>query len=323
MNRRRFLILLAIFPPLAIFVAARRTASWRPVAIAKVTDSSVNAASERYLIIGGNEGGPTLFDLKTRTWRYLANNEGITSEGAWKWKTEIVQNKMRLRLREADGPISYYEMPGATFTSTREDMTPSWIRVVPTANRVEVLCKDRYYRWKLGSRQLERNVRLKGGKGFFQAITRDGEAAVRANAHEITIVSTHSEQLMKRVLLMGFQNSGSPTISAFGSYALYNDREQSHFSSWHVVNARTGRTLWTFNTEISKTFSLFPFFSPDETLIALPVPSMGQWQIRDLKTGQILRTLPLLPNAPWGAFSPDGATLYSVANGVLYRQRAR
>lgn len=95
--------------------------------------------------------------------------------------------------------------------------------------------------------------------------------------------------------------------------------EGAQIDRYHVIESSTGNTLCELE---SSAFSLYSSaISPDEKRIALPLS--GQWQVRDLKTGQLLRALPLVPNTVSGAFSPDGNTLYSVADGVLYRQRAR
>ena len=65
------------------------------------------------------------------------------------------------------------------------------------------------------------------------------------------------------------------------------------------------------------------FRAPDDKQLAVPKTKRHCWEIHDSKTGVLLHTLPMISGVYTGAFSPDGATLYSVANGVLYKQRAR
>ena len=89
---------------------------------------------------------------------------------------------------------------------------------------------------------------------------------------------------------------------------------------WNVHDAHSGRLLWQYQLEEHIRERAI---APDESVIALPFPAREQWEIRDLKSGEPLRTLPLVPALQSATFSPDARTLYSLAGGVLYRQRAR
>ena len=93
---------------------------------------------------------------------------------------------------------------------------------------------------------------------------------------------------------------------------------------WHfdVFDARSGRVRWNFDLENTATTDA-PTWDYTGNRIALPLPSRGVWEVHRFPSGELLTTLPLVPGAGRGAFSPDGNTLYCVVGGVLYRQRAR
>ena len=108
-------------------------------------------------------------------------------------------------------------------------------------------------------------------------------------------------------------NGGPPSVEivATTKHQINNDFE-----------TRAGRLLWKFDLPTIDT-NVIIAFTPDEKTIAIARPDLRAWELRDIQTGQIIRTLPLVPATECAAFSPDGAALYCVAGGTLYRQRAR
>ena len=331
MKHRRFLVALAVVVPLAAFIAAKVVASWRPVVLGNVSQRGAHSAhlmgdSERYVWVENyhSEGDVgyskrTLFDLETGNARLLADSEGIADDGAWLWELQTDQEKPLLWLREGDEPPVSYALNADALHTTRRDV--ALFRVFPALNRVEMLLGRRIYRWNKSSRQLERTSKIAFSNGNDTALSRDGETIVHADVKSINLGVARTGQLSRRVPFRGFKWSYEKRVSPFGSWIL-SDVNDSKWpvTHWRVVNASTGRSSWNF---YQKDWAENPVFSPDEIAIALPVFARKLWEIRDLQTGALARTLPMITGAQRGVFSPDGETLYSVANGVLYRQRAR
>ena len=163
----------------------------------------------------------------------------------------------------------------------------------------------------------------------------DGESAVTSNTVEIRRLALQTGEMSAPTPLEGQQNTNHWGLSPQGNFHVANSFDAQKFDKidpfdyekrravkvvWNVHDTHTGRLLWRFLLEVNVRERAI---APDESVIALPFPSRAQWDIRDLQTGQKLRTLPLVPNLKSAAFSPDAKTLYSLAGGVLYRQRAR
>ena len=217
------------------------------------------------------------------------------------------------------GPITSYSVP-TNFGRGVQELSPDCVRISPDKNRLEMLLVERYFRWNLKSHRLERDVSLRElGVSMTATIARDGESIVSPNFGLIKIASTKTGQSPRIVPLQGVRSFESMRVSPLGYYALYDAPGTIGPSRFNVVDVQTGRALWQFDLDSLRDYAEF---SSDEKWLALPLTQRKIWQIRDTKTGKFLRTLPLVPGAHGGAFSPDGATLYSVANGILYRQRA-
>ena len=247
--------------------------------------------------------------------------KGIALDGGRVWNFDI-NSQGQLQLRAANSPTLSYQIPAADIAEIFGGFTgfiPAWVRITPTSDRVEILFEGRYYRWKFNSRQLERDVVLQPSDRSFEKVTRDGEAAISASPDAIIVASTRPQRTFKRVLLAGLKTFDSNiAISPFGAYALYKKYVPNGSASYLIVETRSGRVLWTFSMDDINLTSI----SPDETRIAIPMVARRQWEIRELATGNLLCTLPAVAESS-GAFSQDNSTFYSVANGVLYRQRAR
>ena len=323
MNRRRFLIALAPFLQLAIFIVARaadEVSAFRPVAVGKVAGAdSVFAATTRYLLIYGDRTGETLFDLKRGAQHPLTENEGLVGRGAWKWKL-VVGRTVQLQLRWANGPVSLYACPQFEGDGLKP-LAPDWMRISPRANRLEVLLMNRYYRWELRSGRLTRDVPMAFFDGSIVASSTSPDVLVKAGDAGIDFVSIGSGRRVRHVALRAPKDFTAGQFAPGGSYAVCTANNGFGPPQRNlVVDTRTGRVLWKFALTDWRDS---PPFSPDGKRLAVPQIKRHRWEIHDSKTGAILRTLPLVPGATTGAFAPDGNTLYSLANGILYRQRAR
>ena len=331
MNRRRILIALAVFVPLALFGAAKNAASWRPVKLGALP--SVGAASplplvmasSNAVIVAGDSSGTTWFDLPTQRARARRSNEGFTKDGANTW--EVTGSPPQLELLQNTGRVAY-PLPATAVRqigvfgagSARAEQ-----QVEQREGRVELLTWDRYCRWNAGSRELERDIGWGGGSLWADAAaTRDGENIVAIGGGRIAFFSTRDERATRRVpVATPPGETYQPTqVSPYGSYAIYETAKTGALvRRADVLNCATGGRVWSFQ-KTSGTGDA-TVISPDEIWLAQANSARRIWEIYDLKSGALQRTLPQVSNARTAAFSPDGNTLYSVADGVLYRQRAR
>ncbi len=318
---RRFLIALAVAAPLALLASAKVVTRWRPVALARfganVSPNDGLRASERLVVVGDQK-----YDLKEGYTDALPNN--FAGVGAWTWSW-APGYPPQLFLDDGVHPLRVYDLP-VNISLREAGFAQPLVRFSPVTNRVEMLVRGRYFRWNAQSRQLERQLHFTFEDNEFVeddpaiALTKDGETLVIAAPTLIREFSTRTGKLTRRVPLQGVEFFETIRLSPFGAYALYEVGGQRNDFAQDVVDARNGRALWRLEMDSNQTPAVF---CPDESVIAVPLDKRRQWQIRDAKTGVMLRTLPLVPNTDAGAFSPDNATLYSVADGVLYRQRAR
>jgi len=338
MNRHHFLIALAVVVPLAMFVAAKQITVWRPTKMG-VLNGNIRRympveihAFDDYVTVGADSEDFTRFDLKTGAQNPLRGVRFSADDARYSYLA--LSDRFELRLSDASGrAVSYRtsDAPAKPFTNAALSV-PDVLRVSKNENRVELLSGGHYFRWNKSLRSLERDVVLRddNSQHFTSysndfaskhwALTRDSESAVYAGASAILFFSTRTGRVTNRVLLEGVEFFETIRVSPFGHYALYEAPGQKSYFEQRVVNSFTGRSQWSLKMDSNQTDAAF---SPDETQIAVPIAKRKIWEVRSLETGKITRTLPLVTGTQTGAFSPDGATLYSVANGVLYRQRAR
>ena len=313
MKRRRLFIALAVILTVAIFVAAKLATRWRPVEVTRFDTSNWSTdsveVSRNFVAVGDKK-----LDLHTGAQTDLDGQ--ILGVGTWTWQ-RVTDSKIQgyLSLDDAAGHKRRYELPGI---GGEWDVTPVGpiVRYTPNADRLEMISNGAYYRWKWQSRQLERTVKLEYSEDV--ALARDGETLIYPRESDIATLSTRTGKITRRVPLQGGEFFESVRLSPSGIYALYEAPD--HFFTQHVVDARTGRALWDAKMDNNNRDAIF---APDETLLAVPQAQRKIWEIRALPGGHILRTIPFVPNLDAAAFSPDNSTLYSVAGGVLYRQRAR
>ena len=332
MNRRRLLVALAVLLLLAIFGAAKIAASWRPVAVVRLFPAGTSgfwtplAVSSRYVSAGEN----ALFDLNTgervaraRVFDYRGTFVGETLEptgGLWSLpQSGAPRVQLRDGARRFDLPL-----PRALLL---DDLRNYLLRAPHQASqgatwraqgRFDLLGEGVYLRWRAG--RLERDLSYLVADDGPATLTRDGETIVIAGSSGFSFLSARTGKLQRRVVFTKFKPYGWVEISPYGSHALYDVTGSGGLQSrWRVVEAQSGRVAWEFVAHSHNR----ALFVPDADAVAVPVSARKQWEIRALSDGHLIRTLALVPGEPAAAFSPDGKTLYALADGVLYRQRAR
>ena len=336
MNRRRFLIALAVAVPIALFIPAKIAASWRPIKVAVIEPPNSNGshpfgptisfrvhASAREITfptIKDDETKSMLFDFETQKVRAL-KSEGVVAGSNGLWRLEKGKTP-RLVVRQSAMSERSYPLPAADaneINAMPADLYQESADVAANDTRVEMAVGAHYYRWNTRSRVLERNTNCDMEDSLEnQAITRDGASLVNAGLSKISALSTQTGEFTRhnKVPITGAEGAH---ISEFGSYALY-EPPLSNAMTFHVIETANARELWQFKTNNMDDPIVA---SPDEKYLAIGRNNSKLWEIHDAKTGAIVRTLPMVEAVNSGAFSPDGATLYSVVGGVLYRQRAR
>lgn len=166
MNRRHFLVALAVIAPVAVFIPTKIAASWRPVKVAPLLGTQplwspwLMRVSQRYVVTGG--GIYTRFDLQTGQ-RQLIQRESIAENGAWTAKLRPGTTGSLELLLSKDGATFAYPIANANFSSSDTGLeakllSRQTLRVSPNSNRVELIFADTYNRWNLTSRRLERSI---------------------------------------------------------------------------------------------------------------------------------------------------------------------
>ncbi len=206
-----------------------------------------------------------------------------------------------------------------------KDLNPpensSCILISPKQNKAMVLDVNGINEWNFRTGKHQRELFIDGlveggGRSEF-ALSRDGQTFLHAKETSFLQGDTTSGKTTRTTRLQNIRFHESLILSPYGRYAFY-DQPGAPFR-WGVVSTQTGKRLWGFS--IPPIVSPLWAVSDDETTIV--VPADKEWQVRDLQNGAVLRRLPFVVGVRAASLSPDGATLYCVANGVLYRQRAR
>ena len=323
--KRRLIVVFAVLLPVVIFVAMKWATRWRPAAIGNLTGvKPINwnrlqtfDVSDRYVIVGDNDNR-VLFDLRSGQLR-PSESEGITQDGTALWKA--VENPRQLIIQN-DSERRVYTMPWPE-VSWMDDFSTAQPQVMDGPETTKVFHKYSLIHWNSDAPQTPKIVNCQIDLVLSRyALTRDGGKIINGCSDGITEVLARTGKVAKHIALVPKSTLNAvPRLSPFGTYALYEEGIAGSPYRCRIVDASTGHTLWRFvGTEWEMYLSEI---SRDEEIIAIPLFSRKVWQIHDLKTGKLLRTLPLAPGFKVGAFSPDGNTLYSITNGILYRQRAR
>ena len=333
MNRRHLLIALAVALPIAVFIPAKIAASWRPVAVGSMkADFTTSiaysqpyvAATPREVCMHMMRFNPAIFDLKSGQSRPFYG--AVTRERDARWEI-IVEGKANLLKLYFPDLTQVFKIPKETHVITTRTGRAD-IQVSSNAQSVQMLAGLWFCRWDRKSGKLQKEFRvLKGdyNHGYGEVtLSGDAEYVVSANKSRISFISTRDEQLSQRFPLTQFKSYYTipQQSSLFGTYTSYWESLPHSISQgrFTMIDTTNGRSLHKFDWNTNDV----TVFSPDETLFAIGrVGTEAQWEIRDLRTGQLVRTLPLVPQTKAAAFSPDNGTLYSIKGNRLYRQRAR
>ena len=327
-RRRHLSVVLALAIPVALLVPAKLVTSWRPVVIGELVNHDSGAieqpptiAASQTELIAGFDYEYARFDLRTRQRRESAF-QGITKDGAATWQ---IRRGTPCQLEiERQGRVHAYNIPSpqSQVLQDENDFYLSPAEVLDEPSRVQLLFRSTLLRWKPGSPQLQQRVRCEmDAEKENVTLARDGKSIIVAGDDSVSKVSTQSGRVIKRIPFQEIdaESAWRDRLSPFGSYAAYKDRAGDEH--YRVVELSTGRTLWEFDAASFDRGQYGLSFSPDEKLIALPFED--KWEIRDVVSGALLRTLPALPYPQASAFSPDSGTLYTISGGVVASQRAR
>lgn len=343
MNRKhkRSLILFPLSLGVVGLFAGREMASWRPVKQGQSIDNAYYMDAAQAWVLAATDSnssnmGCSLLNLRTHKASLEIHEEGkpVGVEGDFFWCLNPHRTaggnttRLTLTLRNTYGhEQSFSWKPSDDFDVS--PVKPVVVHLCLESNEIELLCKQQVLRWSLSTGRLQKSVALSfigvsdGGDGIANScsFSRDGETVVLAGWGGIYFFSTRDGQLKRSIPFLGFHGYEYRFLSHSGSYALYDAPGlKAPSTRWRLIDTQAGRIKWSFESDLP---SDVPVMSADEKLIFFPLSSRRCWEVRDLATGRTLRQLPFLPNSSVAAPSPDGATLYSVAGGVLYRQRAR
>ena len=165
------------------------------------------------------------------------------------------------------------------------------------------------------------NLKTRKGHYAFCGSLADDKEVISINYSFIAWFSARNGKLLKRLKL---PIDYDPTLMELswdaGIVCFISPVNEGPRMRWDVYEVATARFMWSFEAPDLSTPSFM-----DETLklYFVAAPDRQVWEVRDLQSGEIKRTLPLIPGTRAGMISRDAATLYTVANSVLYGQRAR
>ncbi len=343
MNRKhhRSLILFPLSLGVIGVFAGREMASWRPVEVARFAvkgavaqpSASDHAVAQRIAVQPAfNNTFCALFDTRTgkvQNFNFKGSQPlGIQNGFFWHQQDGMrsdVPFLLKVLGENKEEKSFTYRFPSFVEVSNQS------LRILPEQNRVILLDWKGIYTWNFADQRFQGGVEIGGGveggsemvRGSPSALSRDGRTFVfvdtqMANRVIFQTGDTSTGKITKKTLQSGSLISEYVALSPYGRCALIN--QPTNKNSCQVVETAIGKSLWSFILLPLNSWTI----SDDEKTIFI---HQGQsWQVRDLQTGALSRVLPSAPDAPLSplpALSPDGRALYSVANGVLYRQRAR
>ena len=317
-SRRVFLIAGLVAPVVALGGSIKAATSWRPVVVGRFAKSVSDESNSASVFASGHfvqiyQDGSFLFDLQKGGLTKLpfhSNQNGFADGFLWQWSFSDPPKGLTVH------GLGIYPAPRLSDVAGSGSYA-SAVRIRPGLNLVELLTSYRFFRWNLKSHKLELATQI-SRYGEVTALSQDGETVINAKDDSVDWVSSRTGRVLKTVSTRDTSRFERLCLSEHGAYAIYDAPGRTGAIPQHIVETRSGHILWSFYTEFPvQNFAL----SSDERLLALPLPPQHVWQIRELATGKIVRTLPLVAGTQGGGFSPDGTKLYSVANGVLYRQR--
>lgn len=326
MKRRYFLIAFGLAVPLCLGLWAKKAASWRPVEIARFPLNT--GSEERQTVVSGHEAVQTFYDPakgETTTgvlWNDATGKEQLFSfrgrhlvgmQNGYFWHSRVSfegNTPFSIDLKLPDGREKFFIYRNLTY----DQPDNKTLRVLPGQNRVVVLDSYGLVEWTLRDAKFKHAIGMASNGA--RALSRDGRTFFVAGTTLVEIGDATTGKGIKRIPHHVLAWDEQFAFSPYGHYILF---EESLLRNYVVVDAVTGHKLWKFRIP-NGSFPLYCISDDEQTVF---IAQAKEWQVRDLKTGVLRRRLPLVPGVTVAACSPDASTLYSVANGVLYRQRAQ
>lgn len=329
MNRkhRRSLILLPLSLGVVGVFAGREMASWRPVELARFDlggkSALVDLSASQHLVAqsvytwnNAAETRVTLLNLvsgKAQTFS-LPGQQTVGVQNGFFWHSRTPGGDdlpLALEVMDENGHKKTF-----TYRTPPDDnLNNETVRILPKQDRVVILDLSGLSEWSFRSERLRRAIPC--AMASARALSRDGRTFVMADYQRFKIGDVATGKITRVVPVRGIQLFEYVHLSPYGRYALFD--QSNPWGSWKVADTATGKYLWTLYASSMNPDSWV--ITDDERTIFMR--KGRQWEVHDLQTGATLRQLPLVAGVTVAASSPDGATLYSVAKGVLYRQRAR
>ncbi len=343
MKRSSLLIFVLIVPIVVLGWTARSVTLWRPVALVKVAPFTAilpALSSGNYVSLTNIVYPPRSTQVKTICTRVEVHNDEISASRFSGEQAAGTNNNflwhIDFTVYEPNCGTLPCELPAERFRVTPcrlevrnkssqrtfqylakgfSDYGPQ-VHISPEQNRVVLLSGKTIVEWDYQTGKLKHQREIKSiAQSTRSALSSDGRSFVLAvsKGFQIGDVATG---VTRKVSFQGVSFPQSAELSPHGKYGVLDQKSAKRFK---VVESATGKPLWGFSA---------PTGAPDGWTISddektIFVRQSRNWQVHDLKSGELLRELPLVPNVCACTPSSDGATLYSVANGVLYRQRAR
>lgn len=296
-----------------------RAASWQPMPIGRIVPASssiesISVEPNRVSFGGQNQTGQRIYG-----WLDLANGDVTRfattvprrtgSAGDYRWVYLMNDKVHTLELTGGNGVRRSYSIRGLYPPQQRGELP---VRVLPEENRVLMFSDDHLLEWNLATGRLLRNSPRHG-----TTLARDGQTfvGIGENYGSFQIGDVATGKISKTIPWRTDGPLEYEHFSHYGRYCLFDTRD----GTFRVVEVATGKVLWKFLGNF--VFDFDSLMADDEKTIIVHAGKL--WQVRDFRTGAILRRLTYLPDLNAAALAPDGATLYSVVKGMLYRQRTR
>ena len=330
MKNVRFLVVGASSLLVVGVFMGREMASWRPVVVANVAPYAYLAnplrASKHLVTFTTYSNRPQIvtscnrYDVQSgqmRVSRFVGEHAAGTSNNfLWHLKFKpffylAKPSPSQLEVEDESRPgtkrVFNFMVDGFT------DYSPC-VQILPEQNRVVLLSQRHIYEWNFTTGKLFHHQETP--LTLDRKLSRDGQSYILADHTRFQFGDVTTGTVGRTVYLKNIKAQQESILSPHGRYALLEGPKGS--ASISVVSTSTGKVVYNCSTNVGIRGCIMP---DDEKTIF--VREGRQWNVLDFGTGAVLRHLPRLTNTSIFAVSPDGATLYSVANGKLYQQRAR
>lgn len=325
----------ATFLVLALFGFARNAASWRATQIgiapfgvqyfAVSPDGKLLAISNGgYLGIWDTQTGKQAFSRQfgnepSIALRFVGDKrlfvayerKKIRSDDDWHWTLGVKEILLsRGSVRQLALTTTINDRPPIPFplVLSRDGQTLRWLGTL------------KWRDWNLKSGKITRVLGANFPRGV-EAFSRDGKRFFGFDWDgKLYEGDVSSGKIVRSVNLQkGEHIFESVQFSPFGALALL-DSSSANSSGWRVFDPKNGRKLWNFPSP--GVGSPNWIFTPNEREIW--IEDGKWWQVREARSGKVLRRIGRVANCRNAYFSDDGAMLFCVdGRNRIFRQRAR